>query len=572
MRSARVGVLLFVLLGSACGEGPEGDPAPPGAPLPYAFVDASCEAGLDRFRHEGGNREKPFIVESIGGGLALFDAEGDGDLDLYLTNGGSFEGFPPGEEPRDALFANDGRGRFTDVSARAGLGDANWTMGVRAVDLEGDGDQDLYLTNFGPNVLYENRGDGTFEDVTARAGVGDPRWSTGACFLDFDQDGDLDLYVANYVDFERETMLRERPTVSYKGVTVMKGPRGLPEDQHRFYVNQGDETFRDASSEVGIAELRAFGFQCVAFDADLDGWIDVYVANDSVPNFLWRNERGQRFVERAFQSGTAVSVSGKPQAGMGVAVGDGDGDLVTDLYVTNFSDDYSTFYRGDGQGFFVDVTQRLRLAAPTMDRLSWGCGFEDFDSDGDVEIYAVNGHVYPQVDLFDVGTTYAQANQLFEFDGNAFRVPAGGGGSGFDAKRVGRGAAVGDVDQDGDLDLLVGNLDDRPTLLRNEGRQGHWCEIELADGGKNRDAIGARLVLSAGGKRSLRLIGTSSGFLSTSDRAAHFGLGERTRIDQLEITWPDGQRETLRELPADRRLCIQRRSGTSARVEVRGSN
>ncbi len=568
LRGARAAALLGAILGAA-GCRNEANPDGAAPPAPYSFRDVTAESGLAGFVQHAGSREKAFILETVGGGVALFDSEGDGDLDAYLTNGGSLQGFAPGGEPRDALYLNDGRGRFVEGTAAAGLGDANWTMGVRVVDLEGDGDDDLYLSNFGPNVLYRNRGDGTYADVTEIYGVGDPRWSTGACFLDHDQDGDLDLYVANYVEFDVPTMLRERPTVEYKGVTVMKGPRGLTPARHRFYAREGEESFRDASEELGIAENAAFGFQCVAFDADLDGWVDVYVANDSQAHFLWKNEKGARFVERAFQRGVALSMAGKPQSGMGVAVGDGDGDLQADLYVTTFSDDYNTFYRGDGRGFFVDATQRLKLAEPTMDELGWACGFEDLDNDGDVEIFAVNGHVYPQVDQFDVGTRYAQENQLFEFDGTAFRVPEGGAGPGFAQKRAGRGAAVGDVDADGDLDLLLGNLDDRPTLLVNEGPQGNWIEVELVGAGGNREAVGARLIARSLRRGSqLRLVGTNSGFLSSSDRRAHFGLGTLARLDELEVTWPDGAIELFRDLPAGRCARIVRIEGATSRVDL----
>ncbi|HED66171.1 MAG TPA: VCBS repeat-containing protein, partial [Planctomycetes bacterium] len=408
---------LLTLLSACGGEASEGSVEPPpateepsvsddsgaGPGLGLWFVDATDESGLGSFRQVCGDPNKPFIVETIGGGVALCDVDRDGDLDAYLTNG-SFFGADTDSAPADALYLNDGTGRFHDATVAAGLGDRSWTTGVRVVDYDADGWPDLYLTNYGPNVLMRNRGDGTFEDVTERAGVGDPRWSTGACFLDFDRDGDLDLYVANYVDFDEERMLRDRPTVSYKGVSVMKGPRGLPEAPDTFYINEGDGTFRDASAEVGIRGKPFFGFQCIAFDVNHDDWVDVYVANDSVENLLWKNDGGRRFENAAFLSGLAVSMSGKPQAGMGVGIGDYDGDQIVDLYVTNFADDYFTLYRGTKRGGFVDVTHRLRLADVTKPYLGWGCGFEDFDADGDLEIFVADGHVYPQVDELDVGS------------------------------------------------------------------------------------------------------------------------------------------------------------------------
>ena len=359
-------------------------------------------------------------------------------------------------------------------------------------------------------MLYRNRGDGTFEDVTAATGVGDPSWSTGACFLDFDRDGDLDLYVANYVRFNEKRMLAKRLTTQYKGVEVMKGPKGLPGEADRFYVNEGG-TFRDASVEVGIADRKLFGFQCVAFDADGDGWVDVYVANDSVENVLWRNREGRGFEDVGTKLGVALSMSGKPQAGMGVGVGDFDGDLLVDLYVTNFADDYFTLYRANERGTWVDGTQRLRLSEPTKKLLGWGCGFEDFDSDGDLELYAITGHVYPQVDRFQVGSTYRQPNRLFEYADGHYRTPDGEGGPGFAVLECSRGAAVGDVDGDGDLDLLVGNLDAPPTLLRNDGPNGYWIKVLVVGAGGNRDAVGARVEVRVGERRHLRLVGTSAG-------------------------------------------------------------
>ncbi len=573
----RAGWLFLALVpAGACGRpqdrsarGPEGaDPAAYSEDGPYLFRDATAESGLASFRQENGDPEKPFIVETVGGGCALFDADLDGDLDAYLTNGGRL-GRPIEENPSDAFFTNDGGGRFTERSRAAGIDERRWTNGVRAADVDGDGWTDLFLTNYGPDVLYRNTGDGSFADDTQRSGVGDPDWSTGACFLDFDRDGDLDLYVANYVDFDEPAMLADRPRTIYRGASVMKGPQGLPGARDRFHVNGGDARFRDASAEAGIEE-ELYGFQCVAFDFDRDGWVDVFVGNDSVKNLLWRNLEGRRFEDVAFRQGLALSLAGRPQACMGVALGDYDGDLRPDVYVTNFADDYSTLYRGEEQGFFRDVTQVLGLAAPTMDKLSWGTGFEDFDADGDPEIYAVNGHVYPQVDRFRLGTEYRQPLQLFEFVDGRFREPRGRGGPGFAPRAAGRGSASGDVDGDGDLDLLIENLDGPPRLLRNDGPQGRWIRVQLVGAGGNREAVGARVIARSAGRAQLRLVGTASGFLSSSDPRLFFGLGAAEALDELEVTWPGGRSERFTGLPAGSLVVIEEARGADAsRVQVR---
>ena len=569
---------VLLLAGACSGEGDADDvraePVAPAerrtpelAPSHYRFVDVTRESGLSAFHQVCGDAEKPFILETVGAGVALVDVDRDGDLDAYLSNG-SFLGATAETAPRDALWLNDGSGRFHDVTEAAGLGDRNWTCGVRVADFDADGWPDLYLTNWGPNVLYRNRGDGTFEDVTRRTGTGDPGWSTGACFLDFDQDGDLDLYVSNYLEFDAETMQRERPMVSYKGVEVMKGPIGLTESLDTLYVNEGG-VFRDASAELGIHAARHFSFQCVAFDADRDGWVDVYVANDSVENVLWHNLEGKGFEDRAFLGGLAFSVSGKPQAGMGVALADFDGDLLVDVYVTNFADDYFTLYRGTERNFYVDATHRLRLAEATKPFLGWGCGFDDFDADGDLELHVANGHVYPQVDRFEFTSGYRQENLLFEFDGVAFRRVDGG--PGFALLQSSRGSAVGDIDGDGDLDLLFGNLDDAPTLLRNDTPGGNRLEILLVGAGGNRDAVGARVVVTVGERKHLRLPSTASGFLSSSAPELFVGLGDATKADLVEVRWPGGARETFADVPAGVSMRIEEGRGPqgSSLVEFR---
>jgi hypothetical protein len=583
--SARARLLAPLLLVAACADGEPPAPAvtaPAPAELPYSFRDATDAAGLAGFQQVNGEPKKLFVVESFGAGVALFDFDFDGDLDAYLTNGSKLEGIAAGQEPRDALYANDGGGRFTDVTAAAQLGDTGWTTGVRVVDLDGDGDSELYLTNWGPTVLYDNRGDRTFADVSEQAGVGDPRWSTGAAFLDHDQDGDLDLYVANYLDFDREEMLRERPRGTMRGhsqrsgqsgprvedIAVMKGPVGLAPTTDCFYLNGGQGRFRDASLELGIVD-EGYGFQVLAYDADVDGWLDVHVINDAGPDFLWRNEQGRRFVERALRAGVALSLDGVPQGGMGGAVGDYDQDLVPDVFVSNYVEEYSTLYRGVASGVFMDATARAGMAKSTWSMVGWACGFVDFDSDGDDELFQVNGHVYPQVDLIDLGTSYLQPAQLFELSDGRYVIPPGAGGPGFAPPRAGRGGAVGDVDGDGDQDLLIGNMDGPPSLLLNEGKQGNWLKVLLVGPAGNRDAIGARLVLRAGGRAQLRLVGAGSGFLSSNDPREHFGLGQETRAERLEVTWPDGSVEGFSDLAAGRLYTIEGGAGAPALLRDR---
>jgi len=546
----------------ACSCGSGADPAVPGAApqdARYRFHDATQESGLGTFQQVNGGPEKLFVLESFGAGVALFDAENDGDLDAYLSNAGLLENFTPGSEWRDALYANDGQGHFEDVTDAAGLGDTGWTCGVRTVDLDGDGDTELYLTNYGPNVLYDNQGGGRFADVTARAAVGDPGWSTGAGFFDFERDGDLDLFVANYLEFEREKMLRDRPSGTMHGhssgltmgdVKVMKGPMGLEPSLDRFYRNRGDGTFAEATDEVGIGGNRRFSFQVLTFDQDSDGWVDVLVVNDVVEDNLWHNDKGERFVEHSLRAGMAVRQDGMMQGGMGGAVGDFDGDAIADLWITNYVEDYSTLFRGTQSGAFSDVTQRVGLGRDTYPMVGWGCGFVDFDSDGDVELFQVNGHVYPQVDLLDLGTSYAQPNQLWEWrDGKYMGVQAG---EAFHRKRAGRGAAVGDLDGDGDMDVLFGNLDEPPTFCRNDSASGNWLKVLLVGARGNRDAIGARITLTVGLRKHLRLVGAGSSFLSSNDPREHFGLGSAGAADELVVQWPDGRKETFKDLAAGR--------------------
>ena len=401
--------LLALLIGGGCGgtEAPPPSPVPPGPP-PFHFVEALGVPAVTWC----GRREKPHILESGGSGLALFDYDGDGDLDLYLVNGWRLEGAEVKERGRNALWRNKGDGTFEDVTEAAGVGDDGWGTGVAVGDIDGDGKKDLFVTNFGPDVLYVNRGDGTFERTKDPPGI--DGWSTGAVLFDADGDGDEDLYVAAYIDCTLEQVLRAKPTLDWHGVKVMLGPFGLEGKRNAYFENTGGGKFVEATAKAGLTDVGAyFSFGVIALDLDADLDPDLYVANDSNPNYLYRNEGGGKFKEAGLWSGAALDANGAAQAGMGVAAGDYDDDGDLDLFVTNFAQDSSTLYRNEGKGLFTDVSEAAGVRAPTYAPLSWGTAFADFDLDGDLDLFLANGHIYPQADSApEAGTSYAQANLL----------------------------------------------------------------------------------------------------------------------------------------------------------------
>lgn len=512
------------------------------------FVDIAAEAGLDA-RNVSGKAVKTYIIEAKGGGIGLVDYNGNGLLDVYLLNGSSFEGFPDGVKPHNRLFANQGDGTFVDVTRQAGVGDTAWSMGCVAADFNNNGHQDIYVTNYGPNRLYQNQGDGTFVDVAALAGVADARWGTGATFGDVDGNGYLDLYVVNYLDFAPpEDGPDERHFAVWRGVQVFRGPESFPGALDVLYRNLGNGTFEDVTAQAGLAGKNAGkGFQAVFLDFDNSGRLDLYVAADTTPNQLYQNEGNGRFVDISLLSGASHNRQGEIQAGMGVAVGDYNNNGFLDMYVTHFSDDYNTLYRNEQGRYYADVTSEAGMTEDTFPFVGWGTEFVDFDNDGFLDLFVANGHAYQIVDEVDIGMTYAQPNLLFHNQSDGRFVEVGQkAGSGFATSKVSRGAAFGDIDNDGDIDILVLNIDDTPTLLRNEaGNRYNWLKITTRGTQSNRDGIGARIDLFCsqcypGSERQTREVRAGSSFLSSSDLRAHFGLGQASQVDSMKIRWPSG--------------------------------
>jgi hypothetical protein len=541
---------------------------PPSGAGGMTFTDATADSGI-RYRNVCGDPpgKKGFLSEGMGAGAGWLDYDGDGNLDLYLANGSAYDR-KPGEGESNKLYRGDGKGRFTDVTERAGVGHRGWGYGVAIGDIENDGDPDIYVTNFGPNVLYRNNGDGTFTDVTERAGVGNALYSSSAAFLDMDLDGDLDLYVGNYMDSDPSRVPRrgaEEARTSfciYKGIPVFCGPLGQVPLQDALYRNDGEGRFTDVTRESGVfLEKPRYALGVVVADYDNDGKQDIYVANDSVQNTLWRNQGDGRFVDVGVGTLCALNADGRAQAGMGTAFGDYNGDGWIDLIVTNFAHDLNTLYRNVDGKFFIDDTNLAGLGVTYL-QLSWGTGFYDFDHDADLDLFIANGHVYPTVDDYDLGTHFRQTNHLFRNDGGRFNQVAETSGPGLAVKRSFRGVAFGDYDDDGDVDLFVTTLDDDGVLLRNDTSSGgHSLQLRLVGSKSNRDAVGARVTVVAGGRRLHGQRTSGGSFQSSPDPRLHFGLGAATAAERIEIRWPGGATEILRDVKADRTITVREGSG-----------
>jgi hypothetical protein len=538
---------------------------------PVVFTDITSRTGIGRFLHHAGTREKRYIIETPSGGVSLFDYDNDGWLDVYLVNGSTIAALNRSERPpRSALFHNNRDGTFSNVTDKAGVANERWGFGVAVGDYDNDGWEDFYVTNYGKNRLYHNNHDGTFSDMAEKLGVTVDGWSTGASFGDYDGDGQLDLFVAGYVDFDTKAPPEPEAKANminycvYRGQPVMCGPRGLKGARDYLFRNNG-KTFTEVSEKAGVADRRGYyGFGVAFCDVDDDGKLYIVVANDSTPNYLYRNRGDGTFEDVSYISGFALNESGREQASMGLAIGDYDNDGRVDLYVTNFSDDSNTLYHNDADGLFTDVTFQAGHGETTIPFLGWGAGFLDYDNDGLLDVFVANGHVYPQVDRFDWGTTWAQRPLLLRnTNGSRFDPVVPATGSGLAVVVPARGAAFGDIDNDGRIDVVMNNCGSAPTVLHNEAGTGnHWLTVKLTGRTRGpRDAIGATAYLVAGGKRQRRDVISGASYLSQSDLRLHFGLGRTTKVDRLEIRWPSGARQTVEVKDIDRQVTVTEGGG-----------
>jgi hypothetical protein len=534
---------------------------------PVIFTDISHASGIDHFQHKSGTPEKTTILETPGSGVALIDYDQDGWLDIYFVNGSTFPALAGKEAPPKAmLLHNNHDGTFTDVTQKAGVANERWGFGAVVGDYDNDGWPDIYVSNFGKNRLYHNNHDGTFTDVAEKAGVTLGGWSTGATWGDYDHDGFLDLFVPGYVKFDPAN-----PPIAgqgglppgfcqFRGINVMCGPRGLPGESDHLFHNNGNGTFTDVSKKAGVSDPRGYyGLASVFVDVDDDGWIDLLVANDSVPKYLYRNKHDGTFEDVSYLSGFALNDEGREQAAMGIAVGDYNGDGKVDFHITNFSDDYNTLYRNDGEASFTDVSFAAGLANVTIPFLGWGTGFIDYDNDGRLDIFVANGHVYPGVDKQDWGTTWAQRPLLFRnVKGSKFEAVPSATGSGLAVVVSARGAAFGDLFNDGKVDVVMSVIDGKPILLRNVVKNSnHWLELKLVGGQKSpRDAVGAKVFMTSEGVRRRGDVFSGGSYASSSDPRLHFGLGISSKIDELEIQWPSGAKEQVRVPAVDRILTV----------------
>ncbi len=578
MKSSAVGrrtTFLLCLSLSACPSHGQAHSAP--TPVPTGVRTQVCKGRVvpqlqDITRRAGihfthlAAPEKKFIVESMSGGVIVIDYDRDGWPDIYFTNAPTVEMSLKGQKASGALYHNNHDGTFTNVTAKAGIGTPGFAMGGAVGDFNNDGWPDLYITGLGGNVLYRNNGDGTFTDVTAKAGVADGRWSTGAAFADYDGDGFVDLAVSNYVDFHLNDLpgFGKTPTCRFRGIDVQCGPRGLRGAGDSLFHNNGDGTFTDVSKSTGTDDRPGYyGLGVLWSDLSGTGRPDLYVANDSTPNYLYRNEGGGRFTEIGLESGTAVSGDGSEQGSMGVAVADYDHSGRFSIYVTNFADEFNTLYRNNGASEFADVSYDAGVALPSLPYVKWGVVFADLDNDGWADLLSLNGHVYPQVDTLPSGARYREPQNLFlnQRDGT-FCDASQQGGPAVTQPRVGRGLAAADFDNDGNIDFIMENLDGAPVLLHNPGVPGtHWLSLELAGTKMNRLALGARVVVHAGSMTQTDEVRSGGSYLSQNDLRLHFGLGAATRADSVEIHWGTGPVETLRNLEADHFYAVLEGSG-----------
>jgi hypothetical protein len=533
------------------------------------FTDVARAAGLD-FHLTCGTRDKLYIMDSMCGGIAIFDYDNDGWMDIFLVNGATLETMDTGKCPGSKLYRNNHDGTFTDVTAKAGLGRCGWGFGVAVGDYDNDGWEDLYVTYLRGGILFRNNGNGTFSDITAKAGVAnDGRWGTSAAFGDFDNDGYLDLYVANYVDLDLKQLpeLGSGPFCTYRGIKVSCGPRGLKGARDRLYHNNGDGTFTDVTEAANIDPDGYYGLGVLWLDYDKDGCLDVYVANDSSPSLLYHNNCKGGFTEVGVEAGVAYSSDGREQAGMGIDSADYDHDGWPDIIKANFSDDTNNIYHNDHNGEFTDVNGAADFGPVSIPFLGFGAKFLDFDNDGWPDVYIANGHVNPQVDGHSFGVTYAERPLLFRNLGNGkFEEIGQKAGAALTRRYVARGAAAADFWNTGRQDVLVSVLDGSPLLLRNQSaRPGHWLRIKMVGTRSNRDGFGARVEVKAGNLSQYAEVRANSSFESASDPRLHFGLGAMNKVDSIVIHWPSGKVDSLSDQGADQELTVEEGRGVTNR-------
>ena len=515
------------------------------------FTDVTAELGIE-FRHTNGESGEKYFIEPIGSGVALFDFDNDRDLDLYLANGSNLSGAIAPIPPTNRFYRNDGD-TFTDVTTQAAVGDTGYSLGCCVGDYNNDGFTDLYVTNYGPNALYHNNGDGTFTDVTESAGVGGDQFSSGCAFVDLDADGYLDLYVVNYVQFDLET----NPECTRQGVRTYCTPEALPGATDILYRNNRNGTFTDITAKADITGANGKGLGIVCGDIDNDGDIDIFVANDTTPNFLYRNnsDTAIQMTEDALFAGVALSEEGRAYSGMGANLGDFDNDGYLDIVITNFQDQTNSLYHNAQSGFFNEVSFAKGIGERSLPYLAWGVDFVDFNNDGWLDLFVANGHLDDNVAEIDPIGTYAQPNQLFLSNGGINFVESVD--TAIANQKVSRGTAFGDIDNDGDIDIVVSNLKDAPTLLRNDSpKTSRWLSIKLIGTDCNRDAIGTRVTVVSGGLTQIREVKSGSGYLSQNDLRLHFGLGNAARVDKLTVQWLCGKVQTLQGVETNQVLII----------------
>jgi enediyne biosynthesis protein E4 len=545
---------------------PRGKPS--GRPFNARFTDIAEQAGLRAPAIYGRPDRVDYILETTGAGIAFLDYDNDGWLDIFVLSGTRMNGAPPGATNR--LYKNNRDGTFTDVTEQAGLTRTGWACGVTVGDYNNDGFDDIFITYWGQNVLYRNNGNGTFTDVTRKAGLlRPPRWGTGCTWLDYDRDGKLDLFVSNYLVFDPKVVppTGEDANCNWKGIPVNCGPRGLPPESNLLFHNNGDGTFTDVSARAGISKLNgSYGLTAVSADFDDDGWPDIYVAGDSTPALLFHNNHDGTFSEDGLERGIALNDDGQEQAGMGIAVGDYNLDGLLDIFKTHFTEDTPSLYQNIGKGNFADVTIRAGLGVETR-FICWGTGFADLDNDGYPDIFVATGSVYPEVEKKYPGQPHRTPRFIYRNLGDGkFEELIDQAGPGIAAPHASRGVAFGDFDNDGDVDVLIMNQNEPPSLLRNDVTGGnHWLKVKLEGVKSNRSAIGARVTAHYGGKKQAQEVLAQSAYLSCSDRRLHFGLGPAEAAD-LEIRWPNGNLEKIAKVAADRLVIVREGAGIVSSV------